>query len=101
MGGPILAMYAVLRGWSKEVTLSMLSTMAAVSMVFLMVLQWKSGLYTPEMLHSAAWAAPCAVAGVLVSIPVIRRINPAIFRRILLFMLAVSSIMLFVRGWQA
>lgn len=101
MGGPVLAMYAVLRGWSKEVTLSMLSTMAAVAMVFLMVLQWQSGLYTPEMLRSAAWAAPCAVVGVLVSIPVIRRINPAIFRRLLLAMLAVSSIMLFVRGWQA
>ena len=101
MGGPILAMYAVLRGWNKEITISMLSTMAAVSMLFLMVLQWRDGLYTPQMLHDAAWAVPCAVLGVLVSIPVIRRINPGIFRRLVLLMLAFSSVMLFVRGWQA
>lgn len=101
MGGPVLAMYAVLRGWNKEITLSMLSSMAAVSMVFLMVLQWRSGLYTPDMLHDAAWAVPCAVIGVLASIPVIRRINPEIFRRLVLVMLAFSSVMLFIRSWQA
>ena len=101
MGGPILAMYAVLRGWNKEITISMLSTMAAVSMLFLTILQWSNGLYTPQMLHDAAWAVPCAILGVLVSIPIIRRINPDIFRKLVLLMLAFSSAMLFARGWQA
>ena len=101
MGGPVLAMYAVMRGWSKEVTISVLSSMGSVSMVFLAVLQWRNGLYTPEILHNAMWAVPCTVAGVLISIPVLRRLNPRIFRRLVLAMLAVSSGMLFVRGWQA
>lgn len=101
MGGPVLAMYAVLRGWSKEATISVLNTMAALSMTVLVVLQWRGGLYTPFILHHAAWAAPCAVIGVLVSVPVIRRLNPVIFRRLLLAMLSFSMVMLFVKGWQA
>ena len=98
MGGPVLAMYAVLRGWSKEVTLSMLNTLSALAMVFLVILQWKEGLYTPEMLQGALWAVPCCIIGVLVSIPVIQHINPRIFRIFLLGMLVFSTVMLFVRG---
>lgn len=101
MGGPVLAMYAVLRGWSKEATISVLNTMAALSMLVLVFLQWRGGLYTPSILHNAAWALPCTVIGVLASLPVIRRINPVIFRRLLLGMLAFSTVMLFVKGWQA
>ena len=98
MGGPVLAMYAVLRGWSKEVTLSMINTLATLAMVVLVFLQWRDGLYTPQMLHRALWAVPCCVLGVFVSIPVIKRVNPRIFRRGLLGMLAFSAAMLFVRG---
>lgn len=98
MGGPMLAMYAVLRGWSKEVTLSMLNTLAALSMIFLIILQWKDGLYTPDMLRTAVWAVPCCVIGVLVSVPLIRRLNPHVFRLLLLGMLVFSMLMLFARG---
>ena len=101
MGGPVLVMYAVMRGWSKETTLSVLNTMAALSMVCLAVVQWRNGLYTPQILHYAVWAVPCTVVGVLASIPVIRRINPGIFRRLVLAMLAVSAAMLFLRAFQA
>ena len=101
MGGPILAMYAVLRGWSKEVTLSVLNSMAALVMLCLVVIQWKSGLYTPEILHTALWAIPCTVAGVLVSIPVIRRLDTRIFRMLVLGMLAFSAVVLFVKGLTA
>ena len=98
MGGPALAMYAVLRGWSKEETLSMLNTMAAASMVFLVVVQWVAGLYTPQMLHSAVWALPCTVIGVLISVPVIGRINQRLFRVLLLSMLVFCTVMLFAKG---
>ena len=101
MGGPVLAMYAVMRGWSKETTLSVLNSMAALSMVCLAFVQWRNGLYTPQIMHYAVWAVPCTVAGVLASIPVIRRINPGIFRRLVLAMLAVSAAMLFVKGLSA
>ena len=101
MGGPVLAMYAVLRGWSKEATISVLNTMAALSMTMLVVFQWRSGLYTPSILDNALWAVPCAVIGVLASVPVIRRLNPVIFRRLLLALLTFSTAMLFVKGLQA
>lgn len=99
MGGPVLAMCAVRRGWSKETTLSVLNSMAALSMVCLVLVQWRSGLYTPRIMHYAVWAVPCTVAGMLASIPVIRRrINPGIFRSLVLVMLAVSATMLFAKG---
>lgn len=97
MGGPIMAMYGVLRGWSKEASLSMLNSMAALSMFFLIALQWSQGLYTPEILEGSAWGIPCTIAGVLVSLPVIRRMDPHIFRLGLLGMLALSAGMLFYR----
>ena len=101
MGGPILAMYAVMRGWNKEVTLSMLNTLAALVLICLIPAQGWSGLYTPEILHMALWAIPCAVAGVLMSIPVIRRLNARVFRVLVLAMLAFSTVMLFVKGLTA
>ena len=101
MGGPIIAMYAVMRGWNKEVTLSMLNTMAALVMICLMVFQWRSGLYTPKIVHMALWATPCTVAGVLLSIPVIRRLDARVFRVLVLGMMAFSTVMLFVKGLTA
>lgn len=100
MGGPALAMYAVLRGWSKEETISVLNTMAAVAMTFIVMVQWFDGMYTPKMLYDALWALPCAVIGVLLSIPVIGRINQRFFRVLLMSMLAFSMIMLFVKGFS-
>lgn len=97
MGGPVLAMYAVLRGWTKEETLATMNTQAALVMLFMIFLQWREGLYTAEMLHGAAWGMPCAVIGVLLSIPVIRRLDAQLFRKGLLAMLALSTLMLFWR----
>ncbi|MBR3880947.1 MAG: sulfite exporter TauE/SafE family protein, partial [Mailhella sp.] len=92
MGGPAIAVYAVLRHWSKEETLATVNTMAAVSMLFLAGLQWWQGLYTPVILQGAAWGMPCCVLGVLISLPVIRRIDAQLFRKGLLAMLAISAL---------
>ena len=101
MGGPVMAAYAVLRRWTKEETIAILNTVAAISMIFLIFLQWKQGLYTPAILEGSAWGIPCCVVGVLLSIPVVHRINTQSFRRCLLAMLAFSALMLFYRslGW--
>lgn len=98
MGGPVMGMYAVLRGWSKETTLFTLNALGAVMMVVLVVLQWGKGLYTPDIFEGALWGIPCSVAGVLLSIPVIRRIDTRVFRLCLLGMLAVSAAVLFFRS---
>jgi len=100
MGGPVMAVYAVLRRWTKEETLATLNTMAAVSMIILALLQWQQGLYTPAILHGAAWGIPCCILGVLISLPVIRRINARIFRAGLLVMLTISALMLFYRSFS-
>ena len=78
--------------------LKQINTLAALSMIFLIILQWKDGLYTPDMLRTAVWAVPCCVIGVLVSVPLIRRLNPHVFRLLLLGMLVFSMLMLFARG---
>ena len=98
MGGPVMAMYAVLRRWTKEETIATLNTMAGLSMLFLMYLQWRDGLYSPAILEGATWGLPCCILGVLLSVPVLRRVNAQLFRKGLLAMLAFSAVMLFYRS---
>lgn len=99
MGGPPLVLYAYLRQWRKEATLG---TVNAASFAFmLVVLPWQyfSGLYSPEILSLGMQGALAAFAGICISIPVVSRINLALFRKLLLFMLFLSACMLLFRAF--
>ena len=101
MGGPLLAIYGVLRGWNKETMLSMCNTMFALTMGSMVLMPWREGLYSSTMLHAAVWALPSTVIGVFASLPVIRRINQRMFRYGVFIMLALSAVMLLARSFGA
>lgn len=98
MGGPPLVLYAYLRHWGKESTICGANLAAGVTMLALLPSQWASGLYTPELLHSALFGALFGLFGIAASVPIVHRINIRLFRRLLLLMLALSAGMLLVRG---
>ena len=98
LGGAVLGIYAFLRRWDKNTTMAMLNIMAAVTMLFCVFVQWKQGLYTAEILNNALLPAASSVAGVLISIPVLRRIDPKLFRLLLLSMITISGFVLLTKG---
>lgn len=98
LGGPILVMYAAFRGWKKEQTLASTSMFFNLMNLGLIVLQWKAGLYTADLLCAVSLSLPCAVAGVLISMPVVRVMPQKTFRKVLLLMIFVSGILLLSRA---
>jgi hypothetical protein len=98
IGGPVLALHAFMRGWSKETTLSTTNTIAAVVYLCSTLTQWKSGHCTAPMWEAFMWTAPAAVIGVLISVPLLRKVKPEGFRRLLLGMIAVSAVTLLYKG---
>ncbi|WP_206215179.1 sulfite exporter TauE/SafE family protein [Desulfovibrio sp. ZJ200] len=101
MGGPPVVLYAYLRHWSKESTICGGSLTVIITMLFLLPAQWNAGLYTVPILKDALFAALFGVCGILVSLPLVHRINILFFRRLLLGIIALSAFMLLMRGFLA
>lgn len=98
LSGPVLAMYAVMRRWSKETSLVVINMMCLFATFFFIYIQWKNGMLTPSIIKNSLLAMPITAVGVLLSIPVLKRTDPHIFRLLLLGMLAFSSIVLIFRA---
>lgn len=98
MGGPPFAVYAMLRRWDKETSLAMINMSGVLSLLITIGAQWQQGLLTPTVQHAAAIAVPASVVGVLCSLPLLRRMNIDLFRRLVLIMVALATATMFVRG---
>lgn len=101
MGGPPFVLYAYLRHWSKESTICGGSLTSLITMLFLLPAQWSAGLYTMPILKDALFAALFSICGILVSLPLVHRIKILFFRRLLLVIIALSALMLLIRGFSA
>lgn len=101
MGGPPLVFYAYCRGWNKEASIGGCSMANAFQMIASAPAQWAAGIYSIHLANIALWGAVAAIFGLLLSIPVLKRINLGLFRKIILAMLALSAFNLFIRGLMA
>lgn len=100
MGGPPFAVYAMLRRWDKETSLAMINMSGVLSLLVAIGTQWQQGLLTQAVQHAAAIAVPASVVGVLCSLPLLRRMNIALFRRLVLLMVAFATATMFVRSFS-
>ncbi len=98
MGGPIFAVYAAFRGWKKEEALATTSMNFNVVNASIILLQGQAGLYSDFVLHAVAVSLPCAILGVLISLPVVRVMPQETFRKVLLAMIFASGLVLVVRA---
>ena len=98
MGGPVFAIYAAFRGWRKEEALATTSMNFNVVNAGIILLQSQAGLYDDFVLQAAAVSLPCAILGVLVSVPVVRRMPQETFRRVLFLMIFLSGLVLVGRA---
>lgn len=98
MGPPALGLYAYLRHWDKETALSGVNMALSIEMLAVIPSHWLANLLTPSLFYSGLWLAGAGFIGILVSIPVERRVNIRIFRILLLVMLGLSALMLLIRS---
>ena len=98
MGGPVFAVYAAFSGWKKEEALATTSMTFNVVNASIILLQGQAGLYSDFVLHAAAIALPCAIVGVLISLPVVRIMPQETFRKVLLAMIFLSGLVLLGRA---
>ncbi|WP_346664701.1 sulfite exporter TauE/SafE family protein [uncultured Mailhella sp.] len=98
LGGPILAVYTAFRGWEQK------NALATTSMYFnfvnasIIVMQRKAGLYSSAVYDAVSISLTFAVIGVLISIPVVRRMPQETFRKLLLLMIFISGVTLLSRS---
>lgn len=98
MSGPVLAMYALMRHWPKETSLVIINTMCLVATFFFIYIQWKNGMLTSIIFKASLISMPITALGVLLSFPVLKRIDNFIFRKLLIIMLLISALILIYRG---
>ena len=98
MGGPVLAIYTLLRNWDKETTISTLNLSAAISLGVLAFNQWRDGLYTSNIVELLPIGMTGSIVGSLVSVLVVRRLRTEVFKKIMLLMLCVFTVVLLSRG---
>ena len=98
LGGPVLAVYAAFRGWEKENALASTSMYFNFLNVGLIFGQWHAGLYSESLIGAVSVSLPSAVLGVLISIPVVRRMPQQAFRKLLLGMILLSGLVLIYRS---
>lgn len=99
MGGPPLVLFAYLRNYDKTTAISTINAASALIMLDVIPWQYADGLYTPDLLRLGFTGGFAAIIGILAGLPLVRRLNIAFFRKLLLLMLALSALALLVRGF--
>ncbi len=98
LGGPAVAVYAAFRGWEQKNALASTSMYFNVVNGSVVLMQWHSGLYDQGVFDAVSVSLTAAVVGVLISIPVVRHMPQAIFRKLLLLMIFASGLTLVGRA---
>ncbi len=98
MGGPVVVMASILRRWKKEAVLATVNTTATVAAFVACIVMWQNGMLASDLIAPALCSAPCAAIGVLLSFPVVNRINTVLFKKMVLAMLVLAAMALFARA---
>jgi hypothetical protein len=96
--GPPVGAYGLYAGWSPRVFLGTLGVFFVIRASMTCILQASAGLYTDTVLGYAAYGIPATILGTLCSFPVVRFINQAVFRRVLLCIITLAGIVCLVRS---
>jgi len=97
LGGPVMALYAALAHWDKDMTRGTFGLFFGLNLVLcIFLLHWYGLLGTVE-LDLVKWAVPGVIAGTFLGIPVAGRIPQDVFRKLLLGMILLSGMSLIIK----
>lgn len=94
--GPPVVIYGNCRRWSPQEFKSNLSGFFIVNSLMVVSTHWLSDNYTQSVLTFFWWTLPALIIGFLIGQKLDRRLNPEIFRRIVLVLLIVLGARLMV-----
>lgn len=97
LGGPLVAVFALGQGWTRDQTRAMLASFFMVTGVVILAAHAAAGLLGPDELRSAAVFVPALIVGSLLASRVVGRINEALFRRLVLVAMVTTSLGVLVR----
>jgi len=97
--GPPVGAYGLYAGWAPRVFLGTLGIYFIIRASFTCVLQAGAGLYTPYVLHLAAYGLPATMLGTLCAFPVAKKINPVPFRKVLQGIITLAALVCIGRAW--
>ena len=100
-GNPPVAIYSLWAGWTHLETMGSMNVFTLLACLITMAAHASAGLYTWDVLQHVLFGAPATVLGMCVALPVARRVSQALFRRILLFVIAAAGIVCMLRGIAA
>ena len=93
-GGPPLIIYGTARRWQPAEFKSSLQGMFFISDTLVILSHALSGHFTPQTLQLYAWALPVIAAGILAGVSLDKRLNPAVFRKLVLVLLVILGLRL-------
>ncbi len=97
-GAPPLAIYAMLSGWEKEKAFANINGIMFLSNLVTMGSHASVGLYTINMFSYLIIGLVAIFAGMWLSKPIAKKINTALFIKMLLLLLTISGITCVWRG---
>jgi len=97
-GNPPVAIYSLWAGWSKEDTMGTMNVFTLCATILTCTAHASAGLYSMALLPYAIAGAPATILGVICAHPIAKRIPLAIFRRILLFIIAAAGFVCMYQG---
>lgn len=100
-GNPPIAIYALYAGWDKLETMGTMNVCTTITALFTCAAHGMAGLYNAQVMEYALWGAPATVAGLVLSLPVAKRINQQTFRKILLVVIGIAGAICVARGLKA
>lgn len=97
-GGPPLVIYGNLTRWTREQFKSNLPGMFMLNSVVVITTHVLAGHYNPTVLQDAAIGIPAMLAGLFVGWSLDKRVNPEMFRKMVLFLLVVIGVRLIINN---
>lgn len=97
MGGPPLAIYAFMRKWGKEAAVANIACMVVISLIVWLPLEWEH-LYNANFISVCLQCSFFGVAGVAVSVPILRLVNVEFFCKCMLVMITFTAFILLTGG---
>lgn len=96
--GPLIALYTLAARWTPLNVLGTTSVLFFLRCSMSAFLQYRAGLFTEPIVECALWSMPMSVLGFVVSIPIVRRIRPDVFRAILKVVIVFAGVFCLARG---
>ena len=97
-GNPPIGIYTLHLGWGHHESVGTMNMFSTGAYALACIIQAMGGLYHIEILKYALFGIPAAMFGIFCSIPIARRINAEVFRKILLLVIAISGCVCIIRA---